>query len=143
MKIAINKCFGGFSLSNQAIKRYLELKEKECYFYKQTKYHYKDGYDKWTKVNNAMNESNFNTTTFIKDMGDSFTEWPKDNSYSFYERNVQRNDPALIQTIEELKDEANGQCANLKVIEIPDDINYKITEYDGMETVEEVHKSWC
>ena len=43
MKIVINVCFGGFSLSNKAIKRYLELKGEECYFYKQTKWNYSDG----------------------------------------------------------------------------------------------------
>lgn len=34
MKIAINACYGGFSLSPLAIKYLANLKGKECYFFK-------------------------------------------------------------------------------------------------------------
>lgn len=32
-KVAINVCFGGFSLSAKAVKRIAELQGKECYFF--------------------------------------------------------------------------------------------------------------
>ena len=32
-EVVINSCYGGFGLSPKAIKRYLELKGKECFFY--------------------------------------------------------------------------------------------------------------
>ena len=50
MKIVINVCFGGFSLSNKAIKRYLELKGEECYFYIQTILNYSDGYEEYILI---------------------------------------------------------------------------------------------
>lgn len=60
----------------------------------------------------------------------------------YYFRPESRTDPALIQTIEELGEEANGLCATLKIIEIPDDIEFEIEEYDGWEWISEAHRKW-
>lgn len=46
-----------------------------------------------------------------------------------------RTDEKLIKCVEELGREANGVCADLQVIEIPDNSFYKIYEYDGLETI--------
>jgi len=53
-----------------------------------------------------------------------------------------RTDPLLIKVVEKLGNKASGTCASLKVIEIPDGIKWEITEYDGLEQVEEIHNSW-
>lgn len=55
---------------------------------------------------------------------------------------LNRSAPELIQVVEELGPKANGRCANLVIVEIPDDVNWFIEESDGWETVEEVHRSW-
>jgi hypothetical protein len=39
-------------------------------------------------------------------------------------------------------DRCSGQFATLKVIEIPDGVEYEIDEYDGMETVHELSRKW-
>ena len=57
-------------------------------------------------------------------------------------RDIDRTDPLLIECVETLGKEANGACAYLKVIEIPDGIDYEVSEYDGLESVEERHRSW-
>lgn len=57
-------------------------------------------------------------------------------------RNIRRDDKHLVQTVEELGGLASSWYSALHVVEIPDDINWKITEYDGAETVEECHRSW-
>ena len=75
MKIAINRCYGGFSLSANAVKRYLELQNKPCYFYNQTKYDFQDGKDEWVKC--EPNEDEFCPMTTIQDMGTKFNECPK------------------------------------------------------------------
>jgi len=56
--------------------------------------------------------------------------------------NLNRSDPELIKTVEELGEKANGQCADLKIVEIPDDVEYEIEEYDGVEWVAENHRTW-
>jgi hypothetical protein len=48
----------------------------------------------------------------------------------------------LIEVIEELGDAANGDCAELAIVEIPDDVEWEISEYDGREHVAEKHRTW-
>ena len=101
MKIAINRDWGGFSVS-AAIYKELGIK-----------------YDNYGYLDN-------------KDFGimsDNYLEW--------------RSDPRLIAAIEKLGEkESSGKLANIKVIDVPDDIEWNIDEYDGVETVEEKHRSW-
>ena len=85
VKIVINRCYGGFGLSEKAMK--------------------------------------------FLGIG---SEWP----------DIARNDPKLVECVEKLGEEANDTCAELKVVEIPDDVNWEIGEYDGLEWVEEVHRRW-
>ena len=54
-----------------------------------------------------------------------------------------RTNPKLIECIETLGKKANGRCANLIIVEVPDNIDWYIDEYDGSESIEEVHNSWC
>lgn len=50
-------------------------------------------------------------------------------------REIDRTDPALVQTVEELGDKANGRHAKLKIAEVPSGTLYRIDEYDGNESV--------
>jgi hypothetical protein len=36
----------------------------------------------------------------------------------------------------------NGRFSNLKIVEIPDDVEWQIDDYDGMETIHEKHRMW-
>lgn len=51
-------------------------------------------------------------------------------------RNLSRTDPVLIQVIEELGKAADGRRANLVIVELPPGTEYRIEEYDGLESVE-------
>jgi len=113
MKIAVNRCFGGFSLSDEAIKRYGELK--------------------------GLNLETTSTTYGV-------SEWYVvdeigDKEY-FWTFNIERDDPILIQVLEELGKDANGSHAKIEVVEIPDDVKWQIEEYDGAEHIAEVHRTW-
>jgi len=44
--------------------------------------------------------------------------------------------------MEELRAEANGHCAELKVVEIPQDVQWEIETAGGVEHVSEVHRTW-
>lgn len=103
MKVVINRCFGGFSVS------------KEAYEFMGLEW---DGYGYLMKY--------------------------EEEKYG--ERNTPNNlrtDPKLIECVETLGKLANGRLAELKVVKIPDDVEWYITEYDGLESVEEVHRIWC
>ena len=61
---------------------------------------------------------------------------------NFYYYDIARDCPVLIDMIEEQGTAINGFAAELKVVEIPDDVNWYIEEYDGMEHVAERHRTW-
>ena len=48
---------------------------------------------------------------------------------------IKRHDPILIQAIEELGSEANGESAIIRIEEMADNDHYEIEEYDGKETL--------
>jgi len=61
-----------------------------------------------------------------------------------FDCDIPRDDADLIAVVQELGAEADGRYANLKIVEIPDDVggNWHIEEYDGSETVRENHRTW-
>ncbi len=70
-------------------------------------------------------------------------EW---NAYGFFENlhvnDIERNDPILVSIIEQLGIVANVQYSKLKIVDIPDDVKWDIHEYDGMEWIAEIHRTW-
>ena len=54
---------------------------------------------------------------------------------------IARDDPHLVQTVEQLGELADTRYSRLKVVEIPDDVEWYIEEYDGMEWVAEAHRT--
>ena len=50
--------------------------------------------------------------------------------------------PHLVRVVEELGRNASEEFAKLKVVEVPDDVQWTIQEYDGSEWVAEVHRTW-
>lgn len=61
----------------------------------------------------------------------------------FHDSEIERNDPILIQVIEELgSKKASDTYAELEIVEIPDGVDYQIEEYDGNEHVAESHRTW-
>jgi hypothetical protein len=58
------------------------------------------------------------------------------------EDDIKRNDPILVEIVEQIGETANGGFAKLKVVKIPDDVQWQIEEYDGVEWVAETHRIW-
>lgn len=59
-----------------------------------------------------------------------------------FTRQIPRNDSALIEVVKELRVEANGTFAELRIVEIPKGVSWYIEEYDGNEWVAEKHRTW-
>jgi len=154
MEIVINKCYGGFSISLKAIKRMAELKGRKCYFFdydiKQEMYTPTtlDLVTKWSTfafdIPNPNDELAYpkrkNWLSLSTKEREEYNR--KYESHLLPSRPTDRTDADLIRVIRELGEEANGHCAELEIIEIPDGIEYNIDEYDGVESVHEVHRSW-
>jgi hypothetical protein len=55
---------------------------------------------------------------------------------------IPRNDQHLVRVVEELQEKACARYSKLKIVEVPDDIRWHISEYDGWEHVAEDHRTW-
>lgn len=136
-KIVINSCYGGFSISPLGQKMFFDLKSLPVFFYKRN---YTD--NEYIKVpdDKLENYTSHDVYAFNIDKGDSFSD---DDRTGLIWCEPDRTDPDLITVVEKLKNKANGACASLDIIEIPDDVkDWEIEDYDGMESVHEVHRSW-
>jgi len=59
---------------------------------------------------------------------------------NFYYYDIPRDCPVLVEMVE--RGDVEGTFSELKVVEIPDGVNWYIAEYDGMEHVAERHRTW-
>lgn len=141
MKIVINRCYGGFGLSPKATKMIMERKGLNCYPYVQTKYEWRDGVKEYTKTDIESLEDNLFVSFSKTDLGETTPSISNEDFWSYYK--LDRTDKDMIEVIEQLGCKANGKLSDLVIVEVPDDVEWEIDDYDGMETVHEVHRSWC
>ena len=67
----------------------------------------------------------------------------KKNNHSVDDRyGIKRDDPVLVNAVKLLGKKANGPYAELEIVKVPKGVEWVIDEYDGMETVQEAHRSW-
>jgi hypothetical protein len=120
MKVAINRCFGGFGISDEAFEKLLE--RKGIAFEKVV-----------DKERGALFGASYYNEGHVGN----------DEFYlSEYDMTSVRNDPDLIAVIEEMGEAANSWAADIAIVEIPDDVQWHIHEYDGLEHVAENHRTW-
>lgn len=55
---------------------------------------------------------------------------------------IPRDCQHLVRVVEKMGKKAGGNHAELKIVEIPDDVDWVIEEYDGCEWVSEKHRIW-
>jgi len=129
MKLVINKCYGGFGISDEATLLLIEQNSPFVQKKPAAEYFHK-----------PYNSENF------KALRDGFLQADRwggcvyKDGFVYYldEFTVDcRSDPALIQAVETLGTKASGSCADLQVVEIPDGTDFIIKEYDGFESVVE------
>ena len=128
-KVVYNACYGGFGLSKEAVQRYWELKEQQVWI-EDAQW----GFTVWLVPPEERLKPK-NTEEFY---AMSFSERVAYNQacseQTWYDRNVDRHDPVLVQVVEELGDKANGKYAKLAIAQVSGP--YRIDEYDGFESVE-------
>jgi hypothetical protein len=131
MKVVINNDYGGFGLSKKAILRYAELKGIKIYC--------DDDDKKWCTMYYTVPVAEYKKV-YAKDNIER--DYKASNELCFSDDDIERGDPTLVKVVEELKEEANGCHASLKIVEVPDDVEWTIEEYDGSEWVAEKHRTW-
>lgn len=140
MKVVVNRCYGGFCLSEKACEMIMERKGLGCFKYRQTKYEHRDGVNEYTRCK-IFGENDFIFAYYqTVNLGEKINKLPME--INWYYGNLERDDVDLVTVVEELGGEANGKFSELEVVEIPDDVKWEIDDYDGIETIHEVHRSW-
>jgi hypothetical protein len=127
MKVVINQCHGGFGLSKEAFEWLMKNKGWTLTEYSEDGRGYKDPEAKIVKHPSFRGDGTFEYY-MVNDRSDNET----------------RTNPDIIEVVKKLKKKANGMCASLGIVEIPDNLdgNWEIGEYDGSEWVQEVHRRW-
>lgn len=146
MKVAINACFGGFSISPKAIKWMADKQGRPCYLFR---FSYDDS-PKPKGVYKRVTEEEAENSIMVNayDVDDPVEIAENSNNNDWFNEHYlsarpdDRTDPLLIECIEALGEEASGSCAELKIVEIPDGTDYEIEEYDGNEHIAEKHQTW-
>jgi hypothetical protein len=118
VKIVINTCFGGFSLSEEANQMLFDKKSIK--------------YEKQDSGYSLIGPKYFQAGH----LGDN------DYYLSTYDLHRDRADPDLVAVVELLGKKADSWSSELKVVEVPDDVQWHINEYDGLEHVAEDHRTW-
>ena len=143
MKVVINDCHGGFGLSHEAVERYLELKLIKVYPEPDRFGLREFGIRYWLVEPGDQRVADVTAEGWSEMTLEERRLYNEQCSAQvFYDRDVPRDDPFLVQAVEEIGELANGHFARLKIVEIPDDVEWYIEEYDGLEWVAERHRTW-
>jgi DNA-directed RNA polymerase beta subunit len=69
-------------------------------------------------------------------------EKPKMTPREAFLKGITYEGDILVDIVETMGEKSFGSFAELKVVEIPNDVEWQIDEYDGAEWVAEVHRTW-
>jgi hypothetical protein len=98
MKIVINKCFGGFALSETRMSQYAIRK--------------------------------------------GVTALPDDDDFPIQIWDIPRDDPDLVYVVQQIPEDEGICGTDLHVIEIPDDVDWQIEDWDGCEHIVDKKRIW-
>ncbi len=111
-RIVINRSYDEFCISHQALIRLRELGQREA----------------WEEE-------------------DSGAYWPaaarlREPSLNQYGKLIPRDNANLVRVVEELGEAADGHAATLRIVTIPEGVQWVITKTEGGEQVSEAHRTW-
>jgi hypothetical protein len=140
VKVVINRCYGGFGLSHAAIIELIRLGSPSVESLTPPEYYGEKHYE--TDHATDLAEGSDLGSGYIghrMHIGVVFKDGRVHSAK--YDRSV-RTDPHVVDVVERMGDAANGRHARLDIVEIPDGVEWVIDEYDGVESIEEAHRSW-
>ncbi len=136
-KIIINACHGGYGVSEKAMRLYAEKKGISCFV------EVDDLFNTYWLVPEDERPAPLEGSDWHNATMDERKAWNVEyRSKTLNERDNDRSDPIMVKVIEELGKAADNRFSELKIVEIPDNVEWQIEEYDGLEWVAEKHRTW-
>lgn len=139
-KIVISTNNTGLVLSQEAMKMYLKLIGKDCFFY---------NIDFLEGILNEVIDSSEFSYVYTKHLESGSPSSDLTDEYFFNFDSIQRTDENIIKVIEELGNKAGWKyddfnTVEFKVVEIPDDVDWYIDEYEACdgEFIRETSRTW-
>jgi hypothetical protein len=129
-KIVVNDKYGGFGLSEAAVRRYFEIKGQKIWVEDHRLYDQVWLVPPDERVKELPGEWHDHPLSVRQEYNRLYGE------QTWRDRNVDRTDPILVQVVEELGEAAAGRHADLIIEELPKGTLYRINEYDGLESIE-------
>ena len=133
MKVVINVCYGGFGVSQKGYEKLIEWGIPAQKYIEEKR-------DPVTKLY-LPEPKNDGEVIFDRELSDEDPTFDRDRYWETW-LSDNRSHPLLVRLVEELGEEANGRFSKLKIVEIPDGVDWEIDEYDGFEHIAEVHRTW-
>lgn len=132
MKIVINTCYGGFGLSTAAYEQLIAWGVPVC------KYE-KDPGDAEVIFDREL------TPPGECPLVDIYHKYKHAGHARYWDcwTRGSRTHPLVVRVVETLGIVASDELSRLRVITIPDDVEWAIEEYDGKECIHERHRTWC
>lgn len=137
-RVVINKCFGGFGLSDAAYEKLIEWGVPLRVYVEEERDPETGRYRPQPSNNGEVifdrtHETSDLSGAMIRLSGRYWDTWTRDN----------RTHPLVVRVVQELGSKAaSGRHAELAVVEIPDGVEFTVEEYDGSEHVAEKHRTW-
>jgi len=116
MKVVINSCFGGFGLSDAAFEKLLDRKGVA-----------------WEKIKDKYDLDVYYKAGHLEE---------EDHYLSYRQFTENRADPDLVAVVEQFGNDVNTVYSKLRIVDIPDDVEYTVEECDGLEHIAENHRTW-
>lgn len=137
MDVVVNKCYGGFGLSDEAMKLYAKKKGLNLYpevdKYRTITYYTVSIEDRVVPLPEPFSR---NSLAARQAYNSAY------RNQTLVDRDIPRNDIDLVAVVNELGSAAVGDYADLQIVVIPDGVDWEIDEYDGMESVSEPRTTW-
>lgn len=142
MKVVLNDGYGGFGLSIDALLKYAKLKGVTLYFYEPEMTVEKSFY---TRISATKAKKSWISIILTRDLGkfinrNQFNKLDDKQYFSIHD--IKRHDPDLVEVVWSMGTKANDQHSQLKIIDIPDDVEYDIHAHAGNEWLVEKHRTW-
>lgn len=142
-KLVINKCHGGFGLSEAAVRAYAVRKGL-------TLYPEPNSFDPtgtvmqptWWIVPPEQRPPPQEGRWHEMSMEERKASNDAHDKARLYDADIRRDDPDLVAVVEELGEASDTKFSALAVVEIPADVKWVVEEYDGLEWIAEEHRTW-